>query len=278
MTEHGKFVDQNIWVEWYDGYDKAVIRWLLNSIKRDNKSVPAVFAAPERAFGQLAKVLNKRKKGVSGSHYTEKTIPLPFVSLSRVLSRNDFERRWTRSRLRKLKALDYNGNRMPAELFSLPSDVSQFSAWEQQNFPTPQVLQYQVDAWAKELRDLDLIHKMMTRGIELGDLAYIDVKHPEPWNWMLRPFLWSDFQNNSNLEVTEGDERTLRYSFRFDVDAWIMMPSDPVKAVLASSMDVHDFDTDEYIQTWWMYDIRPRSNDGFIWDTVDRWDTVSKWS
>ena len=277
MTEYGHFVDQHIWVEWFDGYDKAVIRWLLNAIKRDSKSVPTVFAAPERAFGQLAKVLNKRKRGVSGSVYTAKTAPLPFISLSRTLARNDLERRWTRSKLRKLQALDYSGNRMPVPLFTLPDDTTQFSAWEQQNFPTPQILQYQVDAWAKDLRDLDLIHKLLTRGLALADLSYLDVKHPEPWNWMYRPFIWKDFQNNSTLEVTEGDERSLRYTFQFDVEAWIMMPSDPVKAVLAASMDVHDFDTDEYIQTWWMYDVRPRSNDGFIWDTVDRWDTVSKW-
>lgn len=277
MSEYGRFVDQHTWVEWYDGYDKAVIRWLLNSMKRDNKSVPTVFAAPERAFGQLAKVLNKKKRGVSGSYYTEKTIPLPFVSLTRLSDRPDFTRRWTRGTIRKLQALDYNMDRMSTEMFELPEDTTNFNAWEQQRFPTPKVIPYQVDAWAKELRDLDLIHKVLTRSMQIGDLTYLDVKHPEPWNWMYRPFLWTAFQNNSKLEVQEGNERVLRYTFSFDVEAWIMMPSEQVKAVLAAQLDVHEFDTDEYIDTWWLYDVRPRSTDGFIWDSGDTWDSLNRW-
>jgi len=277
VSEYGRFVDQDVWVEWYDGYDKAVIRWILNSIKRDSKSVPTVFASPERAFGQLAKVLNKRKRGVSGSSYTAKTVPLPFMSLTRLTDRNDFERRWHKGRIRKLQALDYNLKPLPTEFMGMPEDTDQLNAWEQQRFPTPKVLTYQLDAWAKELRDLDLIHKLVTVGMSVGDLNYLDVKHPQPWGWMYRPIIWTAFQNNSNLEVAEGDERALRYTFNFDVEAWIMMPSDPVKAVLAAQVDVHNFDTDEYIDTWWLYDVRPRSDDGFIWDTDDLWDSDLVW-
>lgn len=256
MSEYGRFVDQDVWVEWYDGYDKAVIRWILNSIKRDSKSVPTVFASPERAFGQLAKVLNKRKRGVSGSSYTAKTIPLPFMSLSRLTDRNDFERRWHKGRIRKLQALDNLGNRMPVERMTQPDNTTEFDAWEQQEFPSPIVIPYQLDGWAKELRDLDLIYKHVVTSMQSGDLTYIDVKHPEPWNWLLRPVRWTGMTNNSNLEVAEGDERSLRYTFNFEVEAWIMKPSTSVKVVKAAEADYYDFDTDELIQIWELYDVR----------------------
>ena len=257
MPEYGRFVDQDIWVAWYDGYDKAMIRWFLNKIKRDGKAVPTVFAAPERAFGQLAKVLNKAKRGVAGSSYTEKTIPLPFMSLSRMTDRNDFERRWARGRIRTLKAIDTNGNRMPVPMGELPENTDNFDAWEGQQFPTPIVIPYQLDAWARNLRDLDLIYNGIVQAMEAGDLAYMRVKHPEPWGQMLRPIRWLGMQNSSNLEVAgDGSERTLRYTFTFEIDAWIMKPSSTVKAVKSAQVGVYEYDTDELIENWILYDVR----------------------
>jgi hypothetical protein len=257
VSEHGRFVDQHVWVEWYDGYDKAMIRYILNRIKRDGKAVPTVFAAPERAFGQLAKILSKRKRGVSGSEYTEKTVPLPFMSLTRLTDRNDFERRWHKGRIRKLQALDRQGKRMNSRLFELPDDTDTFDAWEQQEFPTPVIIPYQLDAWARNLRDLDLIYKHVVGMMKSGDLTYMEVKHPEPWNWMLRPFRWTGMTNNSNLEVPgDGSERTLRYTFTFEAEAWIMKPSDSVKAVKAAQLEVREWETEELLEIWTLYDVR----------------------
>lgn len=263
VSENGRFVDQEIWVEWFDGYDKSMIRWILNRVKRDGKAVPTVFAAPERAFGQLAKVLNKRKRGVKGSAYTQKTIPLPFMSLSRLTDRQDFERRWHKGRIRKLQALDGSGARMPVPKFELPGDTveetvaSGFNAWEQQRFPSPVIIPYQLDAWAKELRDLDLIYKHIVTSMTSGDLAYLEVKHPAPWNWLLRGFRWTGMTNNSDLEVPgDGSERALRYTFTFEVEAWIMMPSDTVKAVKAAQVAVREWETEELIEVWDIYDVR----------------------
>lgn len=273
MSEYGQFVDQHVWVEWYDGYDKAMIRYLLNRIKRDGKAVPTVFAAPERAFGQLAKVLNKRKRAVSGSSYTEKTIPLPFMSLSRLTDRQDLERRWHKNRIRKLQVVDGNGNRMPVPLFELPENTDEFDAWEGTPFPTPVIIPYQLDAWARNLRDLDLIYKHVIGMMPDGDLAYLEVKHPEPWNWLLRPFRWTGMTNNSNLEVSEGNERTLRYTFTFEVDAYILKPSDVVKAVKAAQLDVCDFDTEELIEIWSLFDVRTSDEINLTdWDADGSWD------
>jgi hypothetical protein len=278
VSEYGRFVDQQVWVEWYDGYDKAMIRYILNRVKRDAKAVPTVFAAPERAFGQLAKVLNKKKRGVSGSSYTEKTIPLPFMSLSRLTDRQDFERRWHRSRIRKLQARDRQGKRMSVPMMTLPEDTDNFDAWEGQAFPTPVIIPYQLDAWARNLRDLDLIYKQIVGMMDLGDLDYLEVKHPEPWNWLLRGFRWTGMTNNSDLEVREGDERVLRYTFTFEVDAYIMKPSTSVKAVKAVELEVREWETEELIEVWKLYDVRVGSGEeAFDWDVEDQWDVDHRW-
>jgi hypothetical protein len=282
VSEAGRFVDQNIWVEWYDGYDKAFIRWLLNRVKRDGKAVPTVFAAPERAFGQLLKVLNGRKHGVRGKEYTLKTIPLPFMSLSRLTDRMDFERRWHKGRLRKLQALDAQGNRMPVPKFELPDGTveeiaaSGFNAWEQQDFPSPVVIPYQLDAWARNLRDLDLIYKYIVWAFsQSGDLAYMTVKNPEPWGAWLRPIRWLGMTNNSNLEVAgDGSERTLRYTFTFEIDAYILMPSESVKAVKAAQLDVREWETEELIEIWTIYDVRTEDDINLTqWDADAVWDS-----
>jgi len=279
VSEYGRFVDQNVWIEWYEGYDKSLIRYILNHVKYDSKAVPTVFAAPERAFGQLAKVLNTRKRGVRGNEYTEKTIPYPFMSLSRLTDRNDLERRWHRNRIRKLQAIDTEGNRMPVPMRTLPGDTedqtvdSGFNAWEGTQFPTPVIIPYQLDAWARNLRDLDLIYKQIVMMLPLGDMAYLEVKHPEPWNYWLRPIRWLGMTNNSDLEAQGiGDDRTLRYTFTFEFEAYILKPSDSVKAVKAAVVEAREFDTEELWEIWEIFDVRPGGTTVTNWDAGGAWD------
>lgn len=260
MTEYGSHVDQDIWLEWYDGYDKSMIRWLLNMVKRMGKAVPTVFAAPERAFGQLSKVLNKRN--VNGTQYTEKTVPLPFMSLTRLQDRGDLERRWHKGRIRKLQAVDRNGERLPLSLGEAPTGTdaeisAKLNGWEGTDFPTPVIIPYQLDAWARNLRDLDLIYKQVLGGMSLGDLAYAIVKHPEPWGYMYRPFRWTGISNNSDLEVPgDGSERSLRYTLTFEFEAYIMKPTSTVKAVKSLQLETRELETDELLEIWEMYDVR----------------------
>jgi len=249
-----------IWLEWYDGYDKAMIRWLLNKVKRMAKAVPTVFAAPERAFGQLAKVLNKRN--VANQTYTEKTVPLPFMSLSRLQDRGDLERRWHQGRIRKLQAVNSSGMRLPLPLGTLPSGTdeeisAQVDGWEGALFPTPVIIPYQLDAWARNLRDLDLIYKQVLGAMDLGDMAYLTIKHPEPWGYMYRPIRWTGISNNSDLEVPgDGSERSLRYTLTFEIEAYIMKPTEIVKAVKSAQVAVSELDTDELLDIWVLYDVR----------------------
>lgn len=277
MTEQGTHVDQHIWIEWYDGYDKSMIRWILNTGKRWGKAVPTVFAAPERAFGQLVKVLNKRN--VSGSRYTQATIPYPFMSLSRLTDRMDVERRWHKGRIAKLQAVDKNGQRLPLPLGTKPSGTdaevsAQMNGWEGSDFPTPVIIPYQLDAWARNLRDLDLVYKQLLGGLSLGDLDYLKVKHPEPWGVRYQGFRLSGMTNNSDLEVPgDGSERTLRYTFTFEVEAYIMKPTDIVKAVKSAQVDTYNWDPLEYLEMWTLYDVRTEDEvDLQTWDADATWD------
>ena len=119
------------------------------------------------------------------------------------------------------------------------------------------IIPYQVDAWARDLRDLDLIYNRIVQALDLGDLTYAVVKHPEPWNDMLRPISWLGMKNSSNLEVPgDGRERTLRYTFSFEIEAWIMKKSTTVKAVKATEVAVTNWDTGDLLAEWTIFDVR----------------------
>ncbi len=251
MTVAGSHIDPDVWVAWYDGYDKAVISWVLNHVKREARAVPAVFAAPERAFGQLAKVLTRR----TGTAYTVETIPLPFMSLQRFHDRPDFGRRWSPWKIRKLQAISQSGEPL-AGLMEDPPSTDRLDKWRSQLFPSPVIMPYQLDAWARNGRDLDLIYNAIIQALELGDMTYVAVRHPEPWNEQLRPLNYLGMTNNNKIEVEEGDERDLRYTFRFEIDGWVMKPSEDTKVVKAAMLDVQEMDTETQIELWDLYDVR----------------------
>lgn len=265
MAGAGSFRDQDTYVAWYDSYDKAIMYWFLNNVKRAGKAVPCVFATPERAFGQLAKVLS----GKHGRTYTEKTVPLPFMSLTRLTDRLDHARRWSRGRLRKMQIWDQYGNRSFAK-DSTPTEAQadRVDSWEGMEYPQPIVMTYQLEVWVRILRDLDLIKNRILQALDLGDTVYLAVEHPEPFGLKLRPLILEGIQNTSQLEAAEGKERTLRETYSFALEAYIPRPSTRTKAVKAAEVeftvetDVHDgitgavTDTEEVIDEQTLYDLR----------------------
>lgn len=250
MTTMGSFRDQDTFVEIYDSYDKSFLQWLLNTVKRQGKSVPAIFATPERAFGQLSKLLRK-----AGSTYTSRTIPLPFLSVQQLSDAYDHDRRWHAGNIRKMQMVDQYGNNS-AEPGETPDDADQIDSWLGMPFPQPVVLNYQVEAWARVLRDLQLIKKRIMMQLNHGSVAYLSVQHAQPFGWVQRPVTLKNVADNSMLEVAEGQEKILRHTYDFLVEAWMCFPVTTTKAVKAAVVDIHEEDSDEFMDRVWLYDER----------------------
>lgn len=258
MTLDGSFKDSETFLPWYDAVDKSLMYWLLNNVKRDGKSVPAVFATPERAFGQMGKVLRNKY----GSSYDGKSVPLPFISLQRLQDTLDYEKRWHYGRVRKMQAVNADG-KYSAEAGEVPDDADQIDSWLGMEFPHPVTMNYQIEAWARIARDLDLIrHRVLMAFEGHGSMVYVAVKHPKPFGWQLRPLTLKGLRNTSQLEVQEGQDRTLRETYDFSIEAWIPFPAEETKAVKAAVLDIEEQDTGTLMDRVWQYDERPEDQQG----------------
>jgi hypothetical protein len=224
-------------VVWYDAYDKTMSRWLLNGVKRGGKSVPMVFATPERAFGQMAQFLSKR----FDRHYDRKSIPLPFNSIQRLDATFDVPDRWRLARVRHAQALAQNDEPV-GEKHEYPDDKCVIFSWRGYAWPTPTRLPYQLDVWGRNLRDLDLITQQVILLFDFGDETWLRVKHPEPFGWRICPVTLERVSNNSQLEVQDGEQRSLRRTIAFRIDGWIPKPATDVKSVRRVDVEFEEMD------------------------------------
>lgn len=272
MSRAGSFKDDDVFLPWYTGYDRSVMYWFLNNVKRGGKSVPAVFATPERAFGQMEKVLRNK----FGSSYQGKSVPLPFISMQRMQDTLDHERRWHYGRIRKMQAVNSRG-KYSAAAEETPDDADQLDSWLGMEFPHPVTLNYQVEAWARIGRDLDLIRYRILMAFEgHGSAVYLNVEHLPPFGWQKKLLTLSAVRNTSQLEVQEGQDRTLRETYDFTLEAWIPFPAEATKAVKAGAVDVEavdDLETEDegtFVDRLWHFDERPEDERGDA--VLDRWD------
>lgn len=225
---------------WFDSYDKHIRNFILVNVKRSGKAVPLVFASPERAFGQMAQFMEKkfnRKVEVS-------SIPLPFLSLQRIDMTMDVPQRWRLGRVRKAQALGRNGQPV-AEHHEVPDNMCDIYAWAGYSWPQPTVLTYQLDAWARDIYDLDLISQKVIEAFTMGDEVWIQVKHPEPFGYRIVPVLLQRIANNSQLEVQDGKERSLRRTFDIQVQGWIPREATVVKAVRRVDLQLAIWDEED---------------------------------
>jgi len=265
-------------VVWYQGYDRTMYRTFLRHVKRKGKAVPVVFATPERAFGQMAKTLAKRW----GRQVDVKSIPLPFISMQRLDANFDVPERWRHARMRKAQALGINGERV-APRYTWPENHCDIFAWEGFEWPTPTQLPYQIDVWARNLFDLDLISQQVIRAFNMGDEVWLGVKHEDPFGWRIVPVTLTQMSNNSQLEAQDGEERQLRRTIGIRMDGWVPRLSTTVKAVRRIDIQIADIiDPAEVLEEWIAIDVdAPLGQCGKVagirWDAGFNWDYGYIW-
>jgi hypothetical protein len=218
------------YVQIYRNYDKAVVDWVRLNRYRD-KPILTVFATPERAFGQIRHLIRQKRGEDPG------VVPLPFVSLGRVMGAHD----WTRFNASQIRRMYYN-----------PDQTKYYGT----KMPQPITLTYQIDIWCRDLTDLDAQWSQFLLRLSNGKDVYLTVDHPFPFGERIVLFTYEGFQDRSELEPVEN-KRVLRRSLTFQGNAWVVYPADEVGIVKT-----------QHIQIWESTDLDTPSYDELL-DTVE---------
>jgi len=224
----------------YDTYDKAIAAWY-NSwlrtyeqyrdgtrrrIRKTAKPVPIVFASPERAFAQAAKILCPGKDINFDTPGAVKAIPLPFASLEMIGDPTFDPARWN-NRIVRYGGLSYDNREML-----------------QYKYPVPVNITYQLSIWAKTKVELDGYTADFIRKFRDQEL-FIKVLHGQGFGIRCVPILWELVQQAVDLEPGNG-QRSLRRVFQVTVGGWIPHEPHTVRTVfrydaeLVATDDVDD--------------------------------------
>ena len=210
-------------IQVYSNFDKALVDWV-HSLQYDDRPLPCVFATPERAFGQMSRVLKKRLGK------TPQTIPLPFASIQRVREEYDSQR--------------YNTHFQ----YRWASNES-LTKWYGVQRPLPFKFWYQVDVWARLLRDLDDLGTQLALR-QRADEVYLPVSRPvlptpdlKGVSEFLSLMLFRGVVETSQLEPGR-DQRVLRRSYSYVVNGWKDFDAEEYGIVETVRTDI--WDTDDY--------------------------------
>lgn len=204
------------WVDIYSNVDNRFVEWVHSVVhyydddSEDYHKVPLVFATPERAFAQMKKRLEKKmgpREDGKRQNPTPKVVPLPFGSVNRLNHAYDHTR-YTKFWNHKMWLDEDTG-----VLYGSPAK------------PQPITFNYQVDFWARLLRDLDMFTAQIVKQLR-SDQIYLKVDYGFPEKELLTRFVLQDFRDLSQLEPG-NEQRALRKGFTFEVQAWI--PYDAVE-------------------------------------------------
>jgi hypothetical protein len=217
----------------YDTYDKAIASWYASWLRtweqvpdpnfpgrqcvvKTDKTVPIVFATPERAFSQAAKLLCPGQKISFDTPGAYKNVPLPFASLEMV---GDPEPDWTRWNNRHIRygGLSYDNREML-----------------QYKHPFPVNIVYQLSLWAKTKVELDGWTADFVRKFRDQEL-FIKVLHGQGFGIRCIPVRLEAIQQAVDLEPAQG-QRSLRRVFQIMVMGWI--PNEPYSVRTVLTYDV----------------------------------------
>lgn len=191
----------------YENYDRAFVDWV-HSLKHRSHRLPCVFATPDRAFAQMARVLTKR----GGVETSIDNVPIPFGSIQRVSEAYDPQRFVQHYEDRVARSKD--GTR-----------------WFGMTRPLPYNFLYQVSLWGRTLRQLDDLFVQLTLRLR-ADEFYLEVDHPDIPFWNLEETtqlivltLYRGSQSTSELEPGR-DKPVQRRVLSYLVHGWICYPAD----------------------------------------------------
>ena len=212
-------------VQIFSNYDKSFVTKvhglkLLTQDKSKNDvayGIPTVFATPERAFAQIRKQI-ARKRDLPEDKVT--VFPLPIASVARIEQKLDLSR-YVRFNFRRL--------------IWVPNDEKYLGMKR----PEPWDMTYQVDIYARHIQELDDLTSQIVQWLR-ADEFYLTVGHPQPMNDRLVLTQFLGMTENSALDTSNEEKRTLRRTFTFVVHGWIVFPPTTVTLIDRIIIDLYD--------------------------------------
>jgi len=205
------------WTQLYSNYDKTFVDWI-RTVRYKDKPILSVFASPERAFGQIEKVVRERQGD------TPKVIPLPFVSISRILHALDSTRYVRVPYLNR---------------FRHPTDPdNKFMGTDR---PQPMNLTYQVDFWSRNLSDLDNLMVQLIQKLRFNEI-FLSVDLTEPFHHQLARTRLDGIAEAGD-RLAGPRQRVLRRILTFVIEGWVFyIPTEygRVKTIITEIWDWPD--------------------------------------
>lgn len=198
-------------------YNITLLEWWRDRLTWRGKSVPVIFSTPDRAFGDMRKLLDRSRGDEGTAKLRDGHIPLPFVSLSESgLEEYD----GSRDNMGQIRGMFVN---------------KELTRGVNVDWPTPVNLPYQLDFWCETRNQLRHFIESVRRLFKL-EVTYLDVDFLSP-RWTideddvvppevrmlgkrqvaLNKSAWTDA---SNLEPGEGF-REIRASLAMVLNAWM---------------------------------------------------------
>lgn len=200
--------------------DVAVRVWAEAApLLEDGKSIPVVFATPDRAFSAMQHALSGRLP--EGRSETVKKIPLPFASISR-------------------GNLLYDSNRFRGvnTKFNKLATTSDKLTALQAPFPLPYDISYRVEFWTKNHISGNKLQVYSALSFQSHEM-FLPVDYANVWpNWGIKLISYENdgIIDNSELEPGEG-ERVFRFTQTMTAKAWLLSDVDPVKTAATIHID-----------------------------------------
>lgn len=184
-------------VAWcYESYDRAFAEFIGNSLGKGN--VPIVFATPDRARAQVARMLNLTRP---------EAVPLPYISISQV---GDVTYDMHRAMPFKAEYRNVNISDDAKTSYNIPT-------------PLPYDISYQVDYWSRTRYEAMRARRNLL--LELGYLPkFIKVDLGDPFPTKIVELQFNGVTDNSILE-SGGEERVLRWTYSFVIKGWLPRPA-----------------------------------------------------
>lgn len=245
--------DYSDWV--YGQHDKAFVDWLntmRHLIKLSDgtwawRHIPKCFATPDRAHAQIAKVLQKSVHNQTGEwkKVDTKTIPIPFMSISRTTAYFDASRfQYGRQRYVGLQMPDGTLSNDPADMQNWVDGYFDATKIIQTKYPIPVDLKYQVEYWCRNKKHVDVLDPQLWKAMTGGRLIYLTVEFGGLFGNRLVPLFLEAISDNSRLEGGE-ENREQRRTYEFTFKGWI--PNDPILVNLVQRTELQIWTSDDMV-------------------------------
>lgn len=197
------------------------------------RPVLCVFATPERAFAQAAlQIARKRECVVDPKNVDVKVVPLPMISITRLVETLDTTR--------------YNRNKMN-RLMRTRDNEHFYGMW----FPSPYDITFQIDLWTRTISDQNDLSNQIHLWLRSNEF-YLTVNHPMPFNERIVLTEYQGATSGDEIDPRNEKQRVLRRTFTFVVHGWLCPPADEygiIRRIVTELWDNTDPDDPDLLDT-----------------------------